>query len=173
MDDALYEGLGGWLFLRETNRFEFAAEKFANSAAMLANLPPAKTQIEMMDSMGSGPDLVTLKCLLRSRRLPALGWLVGHSKGNLLISSAISELVMEGFDVRAALAEVRIVLFSALSALPDNVGRQHQIIGNLDLLGWLNSRPNVAHKLVDGAMHHLNPNIPFAMPARKELALIN
>jgi hypothetical protein len=80
---------------------------------------------------------------------------------------------MEGADLAARLAEVRIVLFGALSALPADIGQQHQIIGNMDALGWINSRLNVDHKLVRGAMHHLNPHIPFAMPARSELALVN
>jgi hypothetical protein len=177
LDDVVYEGMGGWLFLRETNRLEFAAQQVTNFAATFANLPMLKTQISLMDSMGSGPDLFTLKCLLRSPRIGRLRWVVGHSKGNLLISSAISELVMEGAEeganLAARLAEVRIVLFGALSALPPNVGRQHQIIGDMDALGWTNSRLNIVHKLVRGAMHHLNPQIPFAMPARKELALID
>jgi hypothetical protein len=173
LDDVLYEAMGGWLCLRETNRLEFVAQQVSNFASALTPFPMAKTQISLMDSMGSGPDLFTLKCLLRSPRIRRLRWVVGHSKGNLLISSAISELLMEGADLAARLAEVRIVLFGALSALPADIGQQHQIIGNMDALGWINSRLNVDHKLVRGAMHHLNPHIPFAMPARSELALVN
>jgi hypothetical protein len=170
MEDVVYEGMGGWLCLRETNRLEFAIQQLTNLAARITPMEMAKTQITLMDSMGSGPDLFTLKCLLRSPRLSRLRWLVGHSKGNLLISSAISELVMEGATIATRLAEVRIVLFGALSALPAAIGQQHQIIGAMDALGWMNSRLNVGHKLVQGAMHHLNPHIAFAMPARKELA---
>jgi hypothetical protein len=172
VDDVVYEGLGGWICLRETNRLEFMAQRVTNSVAMLAGLPPLETAISLMDSIGSGPDLFTLKCLLRSRRPRKLGWLVGHSKGNLLIASAIAELVMEGADLQARLADVRIVLFSALSALPEGIGRPHQIIGTIDMLGWINSRLHVPCKLVQGAMHHLNPTIPFALLAREELGLI-
>ena len=172
VDDVVYEGLGGWLFLRETNRLEFAIEQVTNALSKVATLPQVKTTIEVMDSIGSGPDLVNLKSIIRSHHVKRLRWLVGHSKGNLLISSAISELAMEGTDLSSTLAQIRIVLLSALSALPQDVGLQYQIIGDMDVLGWVNSRLNIGHKLVHGAMHHLNRELPFHLNAQQELALI-
>ena len=129
------------------------------------------TSINLMDSIGSGADLVNLKSIIRSRHLKRLRWLVGHSKGNLMISSAISELALEGTDL-SELGDVRFVFLSALSALPQGLGRQYQIIGDMDVLGWMNSRVNIEHKLVHGAMHHLNRNLLFHLNAQEELSLI-
>jgi hypothetical protein len=42
----------------------------------------------------------------------------------------------------------------------------------MDVLGWVNSRINIHHTLVHGAMHHLNRNLPFHLNAQKELSLI-
>jgi hypothetical protein len=171
VDDVVYEGLGGWFFLRETNRLEFTTEQVANLLSLVARIPPIATSIEVMDSIGSGPDLVNLKSIIRSGHLKSLQWLVGHSKGNLLISSAISELVMEGSSL-ASLANVKMVLLSALSALPPRIGKQYQVIGNMDLLGWVNSRINIEHKLIHGAMHHLNRNLPYHLNAQDVLSAI-
>jgi hypothetical protein len=172
VDDVVNEALGGWFFLRETNRLEFAIEQISNALSRVTALPELKTAINVMDSIGSGPDLVALKALIRDGRLGKLRWLVGHSKGNLLISSAISELVMDGVDLASLMADVRVVFFSALSALPGGVGQQHQIIGDMDALGWINSRINIPHTLVHGAMHHMNRSYPFHMNAPEQLARI-
>jgi hypothetical protein len=165
MDDLLYEALGGWFFLREVNELEFLTEQIAQ-----ASVPGLFAAIETYDSVGAGPDMATAKSLLRAARLPRLQWIVGHSKGNLLISGAISELLIEGAPVK--LDTVNLVLFSALTALPPGIGRQYQFIGSLDLLGWTNSRLNIAHKLMIGAMHHLNTQLPFHMNAVEQLRAI-
>ena len=168
MDDVVYEALGGWFFLREVNQLEFLTEQIERAAQ--TPVPGLLAKIETYDSVGAGPDMATAKSLLRPDRLPRLQWVVGHSKGNLLISGAISELLFEG--ARVNLDAVNVVLFSALTALPLGIGRQYQIIGSLDLLGGINSRLNIAHKLVIGAMHHLNTQIPFHMNAVEQLRSI-
>jgi hypothetical protein len=164
-DDVIYEALGGWFFLREVNELEFLNEQIG-----LASVPGLFAAIETCDSVGAGPDIATAKSLLRATRLRQLRWVVGHSKGNLVISGAISELLVEGehldFD------RVNIALFGALTALPPGVGCQYQFIGNLDVLGWINSRLNIAHKLVIGAMHHLNTRLPCHMNAVEQLGSI-
>ncbi|MGD0109096.1 MAG: hypothetical protein ABSC06_34440 [Rhodopila sp.] len=184
VDDVMNEALGGWCFLRETNRLEFDIEQVNNALAKVSNLPAIVTSVRAMDSIGSGPDLVTLKSMIRAsdpqpedrpdppKHLKNLKWLVGHSKGNLLISSAISELVMENSEFGPELGNVNIVFFSALSALPGNIGHQRQIIGDMDVLGWTNSRINIAHTLVHGAMHHTNRSIPFHMDVPAQLTQI-
>ncbi len=171
LDDVVYEGLGGWFFLRETNRLEYIVDQMKNLGAAITQIPALSQRIETLNSIGSGPDLATLKSLLKPNRLPKLKWLVGHSKGNLLISSAVSELIAEGYAL--ALDEVRIVMFGAISALPEGVGKsQSQVIGDLDILGWTNSRINIEHTLVHGAMHHLNRKISFYMDAQQQLKTI-
>ena len=102
----------------------------------------------------------TLKRLLKNRK--NLKWLVGHSKGNHVISNSLKDL--KSFDVN-------IVLFSALVMLP-KIGHHYQIIGSLDLLGWANSQMNVSHKIVTGAMHHLNRNFPLHINVQKQIKAI-
>jgi len=46
------------------------------------------------------------------------------------------------------------------------------IIGGLDGLGWVNSRLNVQHTLVPGAMHHLNRAIPHYLDAQAQLSAV-
>ena len=168
IDDVIYEALGGWVFLREVNQLEFLTEQIEQAAQTA--VPGLLATIETYDSVGAGPDMATAKSLLRADRLPRLQWVVGHSKGNLLISGAISELRFEG--ARVDLNAANLVLFSALTALPLGIGRQYQIIGSRDLLGGINSRLNIAHKLVIGAMHHLNTQLPFHMNAVEQLRSI-
>jgi len=81
---------------------------------------------------------------------------------------------MEKFFAAEApeLAEVNIAFFGALSALPGNVGQQRQFIGDMDVLGWMNSRINIAHKLVHCAMHHTSRRIPFCMDVPAQLRSI-
>ncbi len=103
--------------------------------------------------------------------------LVGHSKGNLLISSALNHLNNE---LRSFLGEERfkgedlamnnlaVVTLGAVVNLPDELIRkenQHQFLGTLDLLGRTNSRAlagtiEAGFTPIDGAGHHLNTKIP-------------
>jgi hypothetical protein len=53
--------------------------------------------------------------------------------------------------------------------LPANIGQQHQIIGSIDSLGRINSRLNIDHVLIPGAMHHLNRRMPLHMNAQRQL----
>jgi hypothetical protein len=174
--DVVWQGLGGWMFLREDNQLEFLLEKTRNSLLAAGMVPGFVPWIETWDSIGSGPDIVTLKSLLRKNhsgesRLKKLKWIVGHSKGNLVISSALSELVLEKSPMD--MNDVEIVLLSAVTALPPDTGRQHQYLGTLDQLGMVNSRIAVPYKRVPGAMHWLNRDLPLHLDARaiiKQLA---
>jgi hypothetical protein len=167
LEDLMFEAVGGAFTLRGVNQIEFFMEQMRHSLKGLSSVPGLLPNIEDYDSSGAGPALGATKSLLRSDRLPKLRWVVGHSKGNLVISGAIAELV--GEDPDYALHDVNIVLFGAVTALPPRVGRQHQLIGALDAFGKLNSRLDVKHHEVAGAMHHLNTTLPFAMNAVEQL----
>jgi len=169
MDDLMYEAMGGWFCMREVNQWEFISEQMRAGLAATVGVMGALPEIEIWDSAGAGPDLATAKALLRDGRLPNLKLVVGHSKGNLVLSGALGELVCEKAHMH--LSEIEIVLFSAISALPSDVGRrQTQIIGMLDGLGWTNSRIGIPFKPVPGAMHHLNRKLPLHLDAEAELA---
>jgi hypothetical protein len=166
--DVVWQGLGGWYFLREDNQLEFFLEKTRNSLLMAGMVPGFEPFIESWDSIGSGPDIVTLKSLLRKNRLKQLKWIVGHSKGNLVISSALSELVLE--KSLMPMKGVDIVLLSAVTALPPDIGRQHQYLGTWDDLGAVNSRIAVPYVPVIGAKHWLNRDLPMHLDAREMIA---
>jgi hypothetical protein len=170
MTEALYDAFGGAFCFRGVNQLEMVFEHtrrgLENMVAFFNLLP----EIETFDSVAGGPALFTVKTLLRDRRLRALELVVGHSKGNLLLSGAISELFSEGAPIEG-LKKTKIVLFSAISALPD-IAETWQIIGDLDCLGWANSRLTIPYKGVPNAMHHLNRKLPCYLDAVGELAAI-
>jgi hypothetical protein len=171
LEDLMFEAIGGAFTLRGVNQIEFFFEQMRHSLTGLSSVPGLLPNIEDYDSSGAGPALGAAKSLLRSARLPKLRWAVGHSKGNLVISGAIAELVCEDADYE--LHDVNIVLFGAVTALPPRVGRQYQFIGALDAFGKLNSRLDVKHREVAGAMHHLNTTLPFAMNAVEQLQSVH
>lgn len=170
--ELLNDAMGGAVYFREINELEFVLENMrrglSSAVAALGLLP----DIETYDSLGGGPTIQSMKALLRDRRLPKLEFLVGHSKGNMVLSGALSELVCENAPI-AQLESVTIVLLSAVCALPEVGKAQVQIIGALDGLGWLNSRLAIPpSKIVPFAGHHLNREIPFHLDAVTELAAI-
>jgi len=171
LEDLMFEAVGGAFALRGVNQVEFFFEQMRHSLRGVSSVPGRLPNLEDYDSSGAGAALGAAKSLLRSARLPKLNWAVGHSKGNLVISGAIAELV--GEDPDYALTGVNIVLFGALTALPPRVGRQYQFIGALDAFGKLNSRLDVKHREVPGAMHHLNTKLPFALNAVEQLQSVH
>lgn len=167
LDDLMFEAVGGAFTLRLVNQTEWFFDLMHHSLASLGFVPGLLANIEDLDSSGAGPDLGAAKSLLRPGRLTKLRWVVGHSKGNLVLAGALAELA--GEDATYRLPDVNIVLLSALTALPPKVGHHYQFIGSLDGLGKLNSRLNIEHTEVPGAMHHLNTKLPFALNAVEQI----
>lgn len=167
--ELLNDAIGGFFYFRETNQLEFVLENMRRGlSSMVAGLG-LLPDIETNDSIAGGPTLLAMKALLRDKRLPRLEFLVGHSKGNLVISGALSELVCENAPI-SQLDNVTIVMLSAVCALPKVGRKQVQIIGALDGLGLLNSRPILPDKIVPNAAHHLNRAYPLYLDAVAELA---
>lgn len=166
--ELLNDALGGAVCFRETNELEFALENMRRNISSMVGGFGLLPAIETLDSLGGGPAIQSVKALLRGGRLPHLEFVVGHSKGNMVISGAVGELVCENAPIQR-LKQATIVLLSALCALPANVGRQVQIIGELDPLGWANSRLGVDATVVPNAAHHLNRSIPLFLDAVREL----
>jgi hypothetical protein len=172
--DLLWQGWNGWMVPPEFNPALSLFETMRNSLASTM-FPGFLPCLQAWDSIGCGPEIVTLKSLLRqqgrgSSRLPNLKWIVGHSKGNLVISSALGELILE--RRLADMSEVAIVLFGAVTALPPNTGNQRQYLGSLDELGAVNSQIAVPYEPVFGAKHWLNRDVPLHLDARAILANI-
>ncbi len=98
-------------------------------------------------------------------------WLVGHSKGNLVISEALYALRAEGEEHFIARApNLKVVTFGARIAMPRQVETVIDVMGDLDSFGALNSRPDIAVDVaVPGAWHHTNTRLPFHVPVTKVL----
>jgi hypothetical protein len=63
---------------------------------------------------------------------------------------------------------LKIGTLGAVVAIPDDVG-SCQVLGGLDFLGWLNSRPDVARHLIPNVWHSLNPSVPLAMSLHRDV----
>jgi len=101
-------------------------------------------------------------------------WLVGHSKGNLVISEALYALRTKDSERFEAIARgVPIVTFGARIAMPTQVETVIDVMGDLDGFGAMNSRPDIAVDVtVPGAWHHTNTRLPFHVPVTKTLERI-
>jgi hypothetical protein len=114
-------------------------------------------------------DVKALLALLEGR--VEADWLVGHSKGNLVISEALYAL-RASHEARFAkvAAQVPIVTFGARIAMPKEVESVIDVMGDLDSFGALNSRPDIGIDVtVPGAWHHTNTRLPFHVPVTKVL----
>jgi hypothetical protein len=174
--DVVTEALGGWFFYGQIDRFRYAAEQALGSLfTLLPEAPPARAGTQGAESFnppvdsrflfpGNNSDVGNLLDILiaRPRNLRVL---VGHSKGNLLISFVLHHMVDELGDERHPLYdELRLVTLGAVVNLPRQFAHRRQFLGQLDWFGGINSELDVPHETVPGAWHHLNPCIPFAMP---------
>lgn len=101
-------------------------------------------------------------------------WLVGHSKGNLVISEALYGLRTadrERFEVVAK--EVPIVTFGARIAMPTEIAEVIDVMGDMDGFGAFNSRPDIAVDVnVPGAWHHTNTRLPMHVSVSRVLERI-
>jgi hypothetical protein len=119
-------------------------------------------------------------------KLP-LRLLVGHSKGALLISSALNHINNELMSIGEnaaylagdlAMRRLAVVTFGAVVDLPAMLIKpenQHQFLGSFDMLGRMNSRTFRGH-IADGvtwipaASHYLNPWLWYHLDVRDTLA---
>ncbi len=199
--DVVLEGVGGWYFYGKIDQLRYELQKgAADIGAILSQvfskgIDPQellrRVNFRIDDYVPSTLDINALNSILlarywhRTRPRMRLRLLVGHSKGNLLISSALNHMYRElqGPDGSSTdgpddpFNSLVVVTLGAVVDLPRALIKkenQHQLLGSLDLLGRLNSRsmfgdipPDSIR--VDGAGHHLNTKIPGFLDVRKEL----
>ena len=142
------------LMLEQLNRaatlFEPMAATRAGPAGGLERadaLPPQTGTVALLDLLVAAP--------------PNLKWLVGHSKGCLLIDFVLEKLLLEQPGRAERLADqLRIVTLGAVVALPGQFQDAQQLIGEIDWFGGLNSRADLPRVTVPGAWHHLNRRLP-------------
>jgi hypothetical protein len=115
-------------------------------------------------------DTRTVQALLSHKALD-MKMLIGHSKGNLVISEALFEMkAMDLARLRQLAKQTLIVTVSAKIAMPPDFEHIVDIMGQIDGFGALNSRWDLGTELtVPFAWHHTNTELPMHLPVTETL----
>lgn len=157
--DVVTEALGGFFWFGALNGLRHAFEGLDRGGRLAA--PP---EIDLATARGLLPlsaDTATLVDLLSDRR-SRLDLLVGHSKGNLVISEALYALAeSDPARTRALSRRLRLVTIGARIGMPPAYRRVIDVMGAQDWFGALNSRPDIPSDLVvAGAGHSTSRDLP-------------
>jgi len=168
MADLAYEAMGGFFLFGGLNAIRHSIQSieavlpttFLGSPFAFPTLDPGQP----FHIARNSEDVRALVALLSGK--VSTDWLVGHSKGNLVISEALYALRDKAPDHFAKAAEdLDIVTFGARIAMPTEMGRVIDVMGALDGFGALNSRPDIATDvLIAESWHHTNTRLPLHMP---------
>ncbi|MFJ6325829.1 MULTISPECIES: hypothetical protein [unclassified Rhizobium] len=168
--DAITETFGGLFFfghLRGLRPFLETLDDLAGRPKVGAHgkEPASRTSL----------DTRTVRALLADTRL-SFDLLVGHSKGNLVLSAALHDLSRQAATRVATLAaDMKIVTIGARIAMPTAFTDVVDVMGAWDWFGEINSRPFLdADRHVPHAWHHtnteLNGHLPVTATLREILA---
>ncbi|TCR92156.1 hypothetical protein [Rhizobium sp. BK376] len=115
-------------------------------------------------------DTRTVRALLGDARL-SFNLLVGHSKGNLVLSAALHDLVKSDTSRADLLARhIKIVTFGSRIAMPLVFTDVVDVMGAWDWFGEINSRSFIpADRYISNAGHHTNTDLPNHMPVTDTL----
>ena len=184
LGDLASEAAGGFFLFGGVNALRHSANAFDRSMDALWAMnpllprPAGATGATGFRSADPGQSFQLAKFSADVRALVKLlsgmveaDWLVGHSKGNLVISEALYALRAREPERFAIVAkEVPIVTFGARIAMPNEVERVIDVMGDLDSFGAMNSRPDIGVDVtVPNAWHHTNTRLPFHVPVTKVL----
>jgi hypothetical protein len=189
--DLVVESLGGFFYYGGIDRFRYELE-LATDRLLTPAAPPTQAEVRgpslglslgyplgSWDALRNSDVGALYEILLAGP--PRLRLLVGHSKGNLLISFVLNHMKDELGDRADRLREARHPLFDHLTVvtlgavvdIPTDAFAMetHQFLGQLDWLGQLNSDRSppffgaiaIEHEMIPGAGHHLNPMIPYSL----------
>lgn len=177
LGDLASEAMGGFFLFGGVNAMRHGANSFDTAMDMVRAfnpwLPMPKTHSldpgESFRLAEFSEDVKALVGLLEHK--VDCDWLVGHSKGNLVISEALYALRAKNAERFAEIAaNISTVTFSARIAMPRQVETVIDVMGDLDNFGFLNSRPDLAVDInVPGAWHHTNTKLPFHVPVKTVL----
>jgi hypothetical protein len=169
--DLLTEAVGGFFLFGQLNSIRHVFEPLDDLTR------PARPSEMTLIASAEGSALTTVRRSLDVKILVALlerfepGVLIGHSKGNLVVSEALFEL--RGKDtsrVSRLVDRTRIVTVSARIAMPRQFQGVIDIMGAFDSFGEFNSRRRIPTDVsVPMAWHHTNTEMPFHLPVTKTL----
>lgn len=162
--DVLTEALGGFFLFGGLNSLRHLFEPLDAVSKMF-------TRTEQLSELGEGAPLAraskdteTVIALLKDERFGA-ALLVGHSKGNLVLSEALYAIEAENDALAKAMAKkLKIVTISAKIGMPPYFRNVLDVMGGWDWFGALNSRPDIAADYtVPRAWHSTNRDFPMGM----------
>lgn len=159
LSDVATEALGGWFWFGGLNVLRHAFEPLDRATKLLTLSEMGQTAGTPEWYARTSRDTATLIELLGRTdvRIPLL---VGHSKGNLVISEALYAL-QEQEKLAELARRSAIVTISAKVGMPTAfASRVFDVMGEEDMFGMLNSRPDIETDLdVPGAGHSTNPEL--------------
>jgi len=167
LSDALTEALGGFFWFGTLNSVRHSFEGFDRFTKLFTQTEPAiPASKKESEWTRLSKDTATLIDLLSDTRFKT-PYLVGHSKGNLVISEALYTLENRG-DLEKLAKNSRIITISAKIGMPMSFkGGVLDIMGQWDGFGAMNSRSDIpTDVIVPGAWHSTNPDFPFGMGIR-------
>jgi len=165
--DLLTEALGGFFMFGALNSIRHAFEPLDEVTRLFTRSEQTLEDLSGLGFARTSRDTETVIALLKDARFsPEL--LVGHSKGNLVISEALYAIHAEDPVLEKRLAEqLRIVTISAKIGMPHAFHDVLDVMGEWDWFGALNSRPDLrADYTVPHAWHSTSPEFPFGMGIR-------
>jgi hypothetical protein len=159
--DVLTEALGGFYWFGALNSMRHLFEPLDAFTRMFS-------RTEQLENgylwTRTSKDTETVIALLEDQRFcPRV--LVGHSKGNLVLSEALYAITQERPDLAAEVsARSRIITISAKVGMPPIFKDVIDVMGEWDWFGALNSRADIpADIVVRHAWHSTNPGFPMGM----------
>jgi hypothetical protein len=170
LSDVLSEALSGFFVFGAKNALRQTFARVLDASGLPDHVRDDRThddlkaelaEVGVLDHFIYGsPDSTTLLYLL-VKLGPAIKLLVGHSKGNLSIENALEGVLDAAVHSTAAPdRNVCIVTLGAVLDFPAEYSNVHQFLGDVDVLGMVNSRPFIPFEGVPGAWHSLNETLP-------------
>jgi hypothetical protein len=168
--DVMTEALGGFFWFGGLNGLRHSFEIIDRFTEVDRQAERALSHYHVDAVLRESRDTRTVQALLKDERFK-FDLLIGHSKGNLILSEALYELEDSDPKRIATLAKkMRIVTVSAVIAMPEAFSGIIDIIGEWDWFGRLNSRPDLRPEyLVPHAWHHTNTEMPAHLPVTSTL----
>jgi hypothetical protein len=175
--DVIAEGLGGFFLFGLLNsvRHNFEWLDRLRERGIIQDPAASITASDggtVENTVQTSKDTVTVEALLMDKKTN-FSVLIGHSKGNLILSEALFGLKRTApQQLKKLSGSVQIVTVSAKVAMPvDFNGEQViDIIGQLDGFGALNSRPDIPTDVrVPLAWHHTNTDLALHLPVTSTL----
>lgn len=171
--DLASEALGGFFWFGTLNAIRHSFEWLdrERESGLIDDPDGATSPLGVLSMVRGSKDTRTVRHLLTHPDL-SFDLLVGHSKGNLVLSEALFAIqAQQPARLKALARKIRIVTLSAKIAMPSAFKTVIDVMGQIDILGALNSRLTIpADVMLRGVGHHTNTDIFGRLPVTATLA---